>query len=95
LHKKGAYYKAGGFAFRFLKNDLPHGRLLIAAPKRFCKLSVNRNRFKRLTREVFRIESALVSGYDVKVSIIGKVVGNGPSFKNIQKAITLVAERFN
>ena len=87
--------KAEGFAFRFFKNDLPYGRLLIAAPKRFCKLSVNRNRFKRLSREVFRTHSDIVSGYDIKISIIGKVVGDDPSFNNIQKAITLVAKHFH
>ena len=95
LHKKGRYYKESGLLFLAMKNNLSHGRLLIAAPKRFCKLSIERNRFKRLVRESFRLNQKLLSGYDFKVSINGKINGNIPSFNNIQNAIILVAERFN
>ncbi len=48
-------------------NELPVGRLGLVIAKKHLRLAVERNRFKRLIRENFRLRQAAFSGLDVIV----------------------------
>ena len=52
---------------RRLANGRSYARLGIAAPRRYGK-AVRRNRFRRLVREAFRLESSELGAYDYFVS---------------------------
>lgn len=49
------------------KNNLPHHRLGIIVAKKNVRLAVDRNRFKRITREFFRCQENSPPGLDVIV----------------------------
>lgn len=59
----------------FLANGLPHGRLGIIASRRFGA-AVQRNRAKRLIRDIFRLNKALTPGWDVVVIPKGELLGS-------------------
>ena len=65
VYKHGARIYGGYSALFILPNKLPFGRLGIAATKKLGG-SVERNRAKRLIREVFR-RNKIASGFDVVV----------------------------
>ncbi len=48
-------------------NGLDHPRLGLVIGKKSVKLSVERNRLKRLIRESFRLNQALLAGWDIVV----------------------------
>ena len=50
-------------------NGLPHARIGIIASKRAAPRAVDRNRAKRLVREVFRLMRARLGGTDVVVQL--------------------------
>ena len=49
------------------RNDLPHHRLGIIVARKNIRLAVDRNRFKRITREFFRTRKDQPPGLDVIV----------------------------
>ena len=51
---KGKRTYANAFMIQYLENDLEYGRLGIRIAKRKIKKAVERNRIKRIAREVFR-----------------------------------------
>jgi ribonuclease P protein component len=52
----------------FLKaNTLSYPRLAIIISKRSVRNAVDRNRFKRVVKESFRLHQHLISGYDVLI----------------------------
>ena len=51
---KGKRTYAHAFMIQYLENDLEYGRLGIRIAKRKIKKAVERNRIKRIAREVFR-----------------------------------------
>lgn len=48
-------------------NGLAHARLGLAVPKRHLRRAVDRNRFKRIVRESFRLHQADLAGLDIVV----------------------------
>jgi ribonuclease P protein component len=50
-------------------NDLPHGRLGLIASSRVAPRAVDRNRFKRMARELFRGARERLGGLDVIVQL--------------------------
>jgi ribonuclease P protein component len=65
LFANGDARRSGGFTVKFLRVDIvgarhasPLPKILISVPKRFQKLAVDRNRTKRLIREVYRKHKA-------------------------------------
>lgn len=50
-------------------NGLPHARIGIIASKRVAPRAVDRNRAKRLVREVFRAMQARLNGTDIVVQL--------------------------
>lgn len=48
-------------------NDLDHPRLGLVIGKKSVKLSVERNRLKRLMRESFRLHQDLLAGWDIVI----------------------------
>ena len=55
------------FLFLAKYNQLPYGRLGLVIPKKQIRLSVDRNRVKRLIRETFRHQQSQLAGIDVIV----------------------------
>ena len=51
------------------RNDLPHGRLGLIASSRVAPRAVDRNRFKRMARELFRGARERLGGLDVIVQL--------------------------
>lgn len=50
-------------------NQKPYARIGIIAAKQRVKLAVNRNRFRRVVRESFRVNKDLLKGLDIIVLI--------------------------
>jgi ribonuclease P protein component len=57
--------KGPGFSLFVRENGLSHPRLGLAIPKKAVKLSVGRNRIKRLVRESFRHHQDEMIGVDI------------------------------
>ncbi len=66
VHERGARTAGRYMTALFLANGLPQGRLGIIASRRFGG-AVQRNRAKRLIRELFRHHKPLAAGWDVVV----------------------------
>lgn len=49
---------------QYIANGLPIARLAQIVPKRFAARAVDRNRVRRIVREVFRLRQQKWSGYD-------------------------------
>ena len=54
-------------------NGLDLSRLGLIVPKKFLRLSVDRNQVKRRVREWFRLRQASLKGYDVLVRLTGSL----------------------
>lgn len=69
--KKGTSYRNGAYVLTIADNNTKHHRLGMSVSSRRIPLAVNRNRIKRLIREVFRINKPGLKGgpYDIIVSI--------------------------
>ena len=65
VFEKPLKIKGNGFSFFVRENGLPHPRLGLAIPKKAVKLSVGRNRIKRLVRESFRHHQHQLIGVDI------------------------------
>lgn len=57
----------GGFVLLARTNDLPVARIGFVLPKRRVPRAVARNRVKRIMRESFRRQQALLAGLDIVV----------------------------
>ncbi|QAX82317.1 ribonuclease P protein component [Candidatus Pseudomonas adelgestsugas] len=65
------------------KNDLNYPRLGLVISKKNVKLSVKRNRLKRLIRETFRLHQDKLIGWDI-VIVARKGLGDIGNYKLIQ-----------
>jgi ribonuclease P protein component len=68
VFKNGVKLSGVFFRLYYLKNDATHPRLGMAVPKKVIPLSVQRNRLKRICRELFRQNHALLPGDYVVVA---------------------------
>jgi ribonuclease P protein component len=67
VYKRGRKWSARILRIHAKANGLPHSRLAISVPKRLCG-SVQRNRWKRLIRETFRLNKETIGpGLDLIV----------------------------
>ena len=57
------------FLFIYKQNNRAYARLGLAVPKKTIRLATERNRLKRLIRESFRCNKALLKGLDIVVLI--------------------------
>ena|SRR3990167_3164556 len=71
-HKKR---NANFFALRYRKNDLLLSRLGVIIGKKNIRLSVTRNRIRRIIREQFRTHELKYGGYDL-VFVVYKQANN-------------------
>lgn len=60
LLAKGHYDVEGSFRFCSADNGLEFSRIMVSVPKKMFKRAVKRNRVKRLIRESFRHQKAIV-----------------------------------
>lgn len=68
LFKHGRYFKVKDFSLRVIENNLCISRLGISIQSKVFGKAVDRNKIKRLIRDVFRRNKAdLLKGYDVIV----------------------------
>ncbi|MDR2211757.1 MAG: ribonuclease P protein component [Spirochaetaceae bacterium] len=69
VFKKGRVVSCFGARLFFLKNGLPHNRLVITFTRKFGN-AVRRNRARRLSREGYRLmQEQLKAGYDLVLLI--------------------------
>lgn len=66
------------FALRYQKNDLPFSRLGVIIGKRNVRLSVTRNRIRRVIREQFRVHPIRACRCDI-VFVVYKQANNVPN----------------
>ena len=66
------------FALRYSKNEQPFSRLGVIIGKKNIRLSVSRNRIRRIIREQFRVHPLKISGFDI-VFVVYKQANNVPN----------------
>lgn len=80
LFADGVSVKAFPFRLKFLTNSLAYHRILIGVPKRNIPLASNRNRIKRVMREIFRLNQhqlkANPNHFDILFIFTGKELPN-------------------
>jgi ribonuclease P protein component len=86
LFEKGKYLSNGVVMIKFLESD-SNGFLFAVSSKKF-KRAVDRNRIKRLMREVVRKEK--ISGKNIGFVFIGKEL---PTYNEVEKSIKLILSR--
>jgi ribonuclease P protein component len=69
LLRTGARFTSRNFVVRAGPNGQPHARLGIIAGKKAAARAVDRNRAKRLIREVFRMVSGDLASLDIAVQL--------------------------
>ena len=69
LLRSGARFTSRNFVVRAGRNGLPHARLGIIAGKKAAPRAIDRNRAKRLIREVFRTAAADLASLDIAVQL--------------------------
>ena len=70
IYKKGNSVKVGPLVLSYLPNGLLYSRLGFSISSRTVKLASNRNRIKRIFREIYRKEKKSVKkGFDIVIII--------------------------
>lgn len=67
--RSGSRLASRNFVLRAAPNNAPHARLGIIAGKKAAPRAVDRNRVKRLIREVFRATVPGLGSYDITVQL--------------------------
>jgi ribonuclease P protein component len=78
-------------AFYFAPNDLKYARAGFIVSKKVCKKAVERNRAKRLMREVFRLNKHRLKPVDI-VFIARKGI-KGKKFQDVEKDFLKLAKK--
>ena len=68
-------------------NDLPHARLGLIVPKRWVRMAHDRNRYKRILREQFRLSVHRLPPADILIMVV-----KAPSENEVASAIRRVFE---
>ena len=69
MFSSGHHGAVGVIRWFALENQVTVPRLGIAAPKRYIKTAVQRNRIKRVIRESFRVNQGRLSNTDVVILV--------------------------
>ena len=77
IFRYGHRFRQGVLLVLALRNDLQYPRLGVVVPKRQVRLAHDRNRFKRIIRDHFRLHQSLIGGRDIVVLV--RSSGNKPS----------------
>jgi ribonuclease P protein component len=67
--RSGWRFSSGHFVLRASANDLHYPRLGIIAGRKSARRAVDRNRAKRLVREVFRATRGRLGGHDIAIQL--------------------------
>ena len=67
--KTGTAGRSDRFRLSARPNALPYARLALVVPKRYAPRAVDRNRVRRLIREVFRLNQRRLAGEDLVVRL--------------------------
>lgn len=67
LFETGKRASGKSFTVLYYPNNLAHGRLGLALPRKHFSRAVDKNRIKRLIRESFRHWQGTIGGYDLVV----------------------------
>ena len=81
VFKNGLKVSGAFFRLYFIQNDLMRPRLGMAVPKKALPLSVQRNRVKRICRDVFRQNNELLAGDYVLVAQAGAKTAENAALK--------------
>ena len=85
IYSKNKYFYNSGLIMLTKNNNLENPRLGISIPKKNLKLSVQRNKIKRIIKESFRLNYKKIDKLDI-VLIGGKNI-NKFNIKNTQKSL--------
>ncbi len=85
---KGTSYRDGVFILTIMRNNMGCHRLGVSVSSRKISLASQRNRLKRLIKEVFRVtKTKLKNGsYDIVVSVRRALDGK-PDFSSVEKRL--------
>jgi ribonuclease P protein component len=90
VYDRGARTSGRSFTVFALPNNLQHGRLGVAATRKFGG-AVDRNRAKRLVREIFRRHGRLTAGLDVVV--VPKREFHGAAYVQLEREFQVAVNR--
>lgn len=93
LFKGGKHHYSSLFRLSTLPGAAPNSRVVISVPKRNFKKAVERNRIKRIIREVIRKSHFLSSStppLDIAILFRGKEL---PSYKEVEESLNNVLEK--
>jgi len=97
LFKRGSSFRLEKFRIILLSQPLDRGRqVLISAPKKLHKSAVNRNRIKRLIREVYRKNREIINargqGYLMAIIYLGATM---PTHSEVEGQLIKLFKRLN
>lgn len=69
IFKQAIPLKHDGFLVLSRKNDLTHPRLGLIIAKKNIKLATQRNQLRRYLRESFRLNQAMLAGWDIVILV--------------------------
>ncbi|MDR0971484.1 MAG: ribonuclease P protein component [Bacteroidales bacterium] len=99
LYIKGDKFMIYPFSVRFIIKENNSGvKILISSPKRYQRLSVNRNRAKRIMKEAYRlskeelIKKTIENNKEIifSVSLISKTI---PNFKETKRSLEKILSK--
>ena len=94
LFENGSFFRLGAFSAKCRLNQQPHSRFLITASQASGN-APQRNRFKRLIREVIRFnQHRLQASYDI-CFFIKKKPKSVPTFQTLEQQIQWLFDKLN
>lgn len=86
VFRKGCFFGEQYISIKTLKNGLPYSRVGIIVGTKISKRAVQRNKVKRLLREVFRLKiDSIKPGFDIVV--LPSIAVLDKNFKDIQRTV--------
>lgn len=94
VYENGKFYVANGLAMKLIRNQLSFTRVGFSVGKKFSKKATDRNKARRILREVFRKElKSIKPGFDIV--IIHNKTDRAPDLKDVSNNARRLLVRAN